>query len=96
MSKGVVLDIETDALDATQIHCMVARDVKTDEVTEFIQEECYTKFPQWSKTIDKFYMHNVISFDGRIINKLTDADLPMDNIIDTLILSQLYNPIRDK
>jgi len=96
MSKGVVLDIETDALDATQIHCMVARDVKTDEVTEFIQEECYTKFPQWSKSIDKFYMHNGISFDGRIINKLTDADLPMDNIIDTLILSQLFNPIRDK
>jgi len=96
MSKGVVLDIETDDLDATQIHCMVARDVKTDEVTEFIQEECYTKFPQWSKTIDKFYMHNGISFDGRIINKLTDANLPMDKIVDTLILSQLFNPIRDK
>ena len=96
MSKGVVLDIETDALDATQIHCMVARDVKTDEVTEFIQEECYTKFPQWSKTIDKFYMHNGISFDGRIIKKLTDANLPMDKIVDTLILSQLFNPIRDK
>ena len=96
MSKGVVLDIETDALNATQIHCMVARDVKTDEVTEFIQEECYTQFPQWSKTIDKFYMHNGISFDGRIINKLTDANLPMSKIVDTLILSQLFNPIRDK
>ena len=67
MSKGVVLDIETDALDATQIHCMVARDVKTNEVTEFIQEECYTKFPQWSKTIDKFYMHNGISFELMLI-----------------------------
>ena len=96
MSKGVVLDIETDALDATQIHCMVARDVKTDEVTEFIQEECYTKFPQWSKSIDKFYMHNGISFDGRIINKLTTASLPLHKIVDTLILSQLFNPIRDK
>ena len=32
MSKGIVLDIETDALDATQIHCIVTRDVKTNEI----------------------------------------------------------------
>ena len=72
MSKGIVLDIETDALDASKIHCIVTRDVNTNEVKEFVQEECYTVFPQWSKGIDKFYMHNGISFDGRILNKLTD------------------------
>ena len=92
MSKGIVLDIETDALDASKIHCIVTRDVKTDEVKEFVQDECYTIFPQWSKEVDKFYMHNGVSFDGRVINKLTDANIPMSNIVDTLILSQLFNP----
>jgi len=96
MSKGIVLDIETDALDASKIHCIVTRDVNTNEVKEFVQEECYNIFPQWSKGIDKFYMHNGVSFDGRILNKLTDANIPLSNIVDTLILSQLFNPMRDK
>ena len=96
MSKGIVLDIETDALDASKIHCIVSRDVNTNEVKEFVQDECYTIFPQWSKEVDKFYMHNGVSFDGRIINKLTDANIPMSNIVDTLILSQLFNPVREK
>ena len=96
MSKGIVLDIETDALDASKIHCIVTRDVNTNEVKEFVQDECYTIFPQWSKGIDKFYMHNGLSFDARVINRLTDANIPMSNVVDTLILSQLFNPVREK
>ena len=52
MSKGVVLDLETDSLDATKIHCIVAKDIQTNEIETFIQEECNTKFPEWSKTVD--------------------------------------------
>ena len=70
MSKGIVLDIETDALDASKIHCIVSRDVNTNEVKEFVQDECYTIFPQWSKEVDKFYMHNGISFDWKVIRTL--------------------------
>ena len=47
-------------------------------MTEFVQDECYTIFPQWSKEVDKFYMHNGISFDGRMINKLTGNPTPVD------------------
>ena len=96
MTTGVVLDIETDKLDATTIHCIVGKDIKSGEDYTFVQEECYTKFPKWSKGIDKFYMHNGISFDRRVINDLTYATIPFEGVIDTLILSQLFNPIRDK
>ena len=96
MSKGVVLDLETDSLDATKIHCIVAKDIQTNEIETFIQEECNTKFPEWSKTVDKFYMHNGISFDWKVISKLTNANIPFHKVVDTLILSQLFNPIRDK
>ena len=96
MTTGVVLDIETDKLDATTIHCIVGKDIKSGKDYTFVQEECYTKFPEWSKGIDKFYMHNGISFDRRVINDLTHATIPFEGVIDTLILSQLFNPIRDK
>ena len=96
MSKGVVLDIETDALDAKVIHCIVSRDIKTNEINEFVQEECYTKFPEWSKTVDTFYMHNGLAFDQPIINKLTQSNIEWNKVIDTLILTQLLNPNIDK
>ena len=96
MSTGVVLDIETDALDATKIHCIVARDIKTNKVNEFVQQECYTSFPKFAKTVDKFYMHNGLGFDQPIINRLTNADINWDKVVDTLILTQLLNPIIDK
>ena len=95
MSTGVVLDIETNSLDATTIHCIIGKDIKSGKDYTFVQEECYTKFPEWSKDIDKFYMHNGISFDTRVINELTDATIPFEKVVDTLILSQLFNPIRD-
>ena len=92
MSKGIVLDIETDALDASKIHCIVSRDVNTNEVKEFVQDECYTIFPQWSKEVDKFYMHNGLSFDARVINKLTDANIPMSNAPNVDFLASNDNP----
>ena len=40
-------------------------------------------------------MHNGISFDAPLLNKFTGSDIKVDQIDDTLIKSQLYNPIRD-
>ena len=40
-------------------------------------------------------MHNGISFDAPLLNKFTGSDIKVNQIDDTLIKSQLYNPIRD-
>jgi len=40
-------------------------------------------------------MHNGISFDAPILNRLTGSSIKPTQIRDTLIESQLYNPVRD-
>ena len=92
-----VVDVETDGLikDATTIHCIVAADVDTGKGYIFKQRECYTAFPVWATQVDNFIMHNGISFDAPIINKLIGETINLNSVVDTLILSQLYNPLRE-
>jgi DNA polymerase-1 len=92
-----VVDIETDGLikDATTIHCIVAADIDTGQGYIFKQRECYTDFPVWATQVDNFIMHNGISFDAPVINKLIGETINLNSVTDTLILSQLYNPMRE-
>jgi len=89
-----VVDIETDSLNAKEIHCIVAKEYDTGETRQWVQGEC-GEFREWSKRIDTFIMHNGISFDAPVLNRLTGSDIKLDQIRDTLIESQLYNPVRD-
>ena len=89
-----VVDIETDSINATQIHCIVAKKYDTGETRQWVQGEC-GEFREWSKRIDTFIMHNGISFDAPVLNRLTGSDIRLNQIRDTLIESQLYNPVRD-
>ena len=89
-----IVDIETDAINATKIHCIVARNAETGETRHWIGDQC-REFGEWSKKIDTFIMHNGISFDAPLLNKFTGSDIKVNQIDDTLIKSQLYNPIRD-
>ena len=91
-----VLDIETDSLDATVVHCIVAKDRQTGKVYSWKEQECYTDFPLFCSKVDKFIMHNGISFDAPVLNKLLGTRITLSQLEDTLILSQLTNPSRDK
>ena len=93
MTKAVV-DIETDSLDATKIHCIVAKHYYSNQERCWIGDECQD-FANWSKGISEFVMHNGISFDAPVLNRLTGSNIKLNQIRDTLIESQLYNPIRD-
>ena len=89
----LILDIETDELDATCIHLVVCKNLDTGQVTSF---------REWDKDIlqsflddtDQLIMHNGISFDLPILNRLWGISFPYHKILDTLIISQLHNPIR--
>ena len=93
MIKAIV-DIETDAINATKIHCIVARSLSSDKEKVWIGDECQ-QFAGWSRQIDEFIMHNGISFDAPILNRLTGSNIRLSQVRDTLIESQLYNPIRE-
>ena len=93
---NVILDIETDDLNATKIHCIVTKNVDTGQVNLWKGDECYTSFPKFAKGVSKFIMHNGISFDAPTLNRLTGTKLNVGNVEDTLILSQLLFPTRKK
>ena len=93
---NVILDIETDALNATKIHCIVTKNVDTGQVNLWKGDQCYTSFPKFAKGVSKFIMHNGISFDAPTLNRLTGTRLNVSNVEDTLILSQLLFPTRKK
>ena len=89
-----IVDIETDRLNATKVHCIVARSYETNKVKAWVGQEC-SKFASWSQQIDTFIMHNGISFDAPVLNRLLGCNIKLSQIRDTLIESQLYNPMRD-
>ena len=93
---NVILDIETDDLNATKIHCIVTKNVDTGQINLWKGDECYTSFPKFAKGVLKFIMHNGISFDAPTLNRLTGTKLNVSNVEDTLILSQLLFPTRKK
>ena len=89
-----VVDIETDALNATKIHCIVAQNYYTGQTWQWVGDGC-KRFPEWAKGVDEFIMHNGLSFDAPILNRLLNTRIRRDQVRDTLIESQLYNPVRD-
>ncbi len=91
----VVLDIETDGFNPSKVHCIVAKNIDTNVVTVFDPSTMYS-FNNWAKQVDKFIMHNGLSFDVPVLNRLLNSNILPGDVIDTLVLSQLFNPIREK
>jgi DNA polymerase I-like protein with 3'-5' exonuclease and polymerase domains len=92
-----ILDVETDGLlnEAHNVHCIVAYDIDNKKPYVFKLEECQAKFRHFAKSVSQFIMHNGLSFDAPVLNKLCGTQIKDDSILDTLILSQLFNPMRE-
>ena len=90
----VVLDIETDQLDASVVNCIVAKNIDTNLVTVFDPDNMHV-FKNWSKNIEQYIMHNGLSFDAPVLNRLLGTNIKPSQVLDTLILSQLFNPMRE-
>ena len=91
--KSLVFDIETDGLQPTKIYCMSTLDVDTKEQLNFPQSKI-EEGVQLLESSDKLIGHNIIGFDIPAIKRLYGVDLMSKKIIDTLVLSRLFNPIR--
>jgi DNA polymerase-1 len=89
-----IVDIETDSLTPTKIHCIVAKDIDSGRVYPFPPDMLYG-FRDWSLGVKQFIMHNGLSFDAPVCNKLLGTNIKPSQIIDTLVLSELFNPIRE-
>ena len=90
----LVFDIETDDLQATRVWCIVAQDPDTEEIFKFTPDELQKGY-EFLASADRLIGHNIIGFDIPMIHKFSDVDLSNIPVIDTLVLSRLFNPTRE-
>ena len=87
----VVFDIETDSLDATVIHVVVAKELGKKGNYIIRSPKAFAKF---AKDVTQWIAHNGIGFDIPVIEKLWGYKIPLDKTLDTLVLSRLFDPTR--
>ena len=91
---SLVFDIETDDLKATKLWCIVAQDLDSNEIFRFAPHQIESGL-ELLKSADALIGHNIIGFDIPVIKQLTGVDLSNKKLIDTLVLSRLFNPTRE-
>ena len=91
--RSLVFDIETDDLKATKVWCIVAQDLDSNEIFRFAPHQLESGL-ELLQSADRLIGHNIIGFDIPVIKKLLGVDLSNKIIVDTLVLSRLFNPSR--
>ena len=89
----LVFDIETDDLKATKIWCLVAQDMDSGKIYKYPPDKLAEGYELLSNA-DTLIGHNIIGFDIPMVEKFGGVDLSKIPVIDTLVLSRLFNPNR--
>lgn len=99
LSKYYVLDVETDGLSPSVIWCIVITRVSDRRSWSLsVGENNQTFYHELKELLESFGKdaifvgHNIITFDSVVISRFCDVGLPIDRLVDTLVLSYLYNP----
>ena len=92
--KSLVFDIETDDLNATKVWCIVAID-ENNKVYSFHGDTIEDGLNLLNEA-EMLIGHNILGFDIPVLEKLYDwTPNASIKIIDTLVLSRLFNPTRE-
>lgn len=98
--RRVIADIEANSLYPTQIWCIVCKDIDTNEIFKFRPNtplgghvEWMDEFKKFAKEVETWIGHNFLGYDLYHINRLLDMDIPMQDVVDTLVLSRLFRPV---
>mgnify|MGYP003121515221 FL=1 len=87
----VVFDIETDGLDPTVIHVLVAKELGVKGNYIIRGPKAFAKF---APKVSKWIAHNGVGFDNKVVEKLWGYKIPLSKTVDTLVLSRLFDPTR--
>src|SRR6476661_631380 len=87
-------DIEANSLTPDTIWCMCLDNIVTGEQIDLVGKD---DIMEWTAANPEaiFVGHNFLKFDAPVLYKLAGARLSVRRVVDTLIFSQLYNPILD-
>ena len=86
------IDIETDSLNPTVIHCLSCKQIGVEEVKTFTSPVGLQKY---LNSFDKIIAHNGLSFDFPVLAKVWDIHIKFEQMVDTLVLSMMENPARE-
>ena len=91
-NSKIVFDIEADGLHPNNVWCIVAKEVN-GKLHTFDNTQIHEgiKFLQQADTL---IGHNIIGYDIPVLEKLYDVKFDC-KIEDTLVMSRLFNPIRE-
>jgi len=88
----LVYDIETDGLQATKIHCIVAYNLDTNYIYKYADAEGYHGNIQDGVNLlsgaELLVGHNIIGFDNRVVDDLYNTNLNEQRVHDTWVMSQ--------
>lgn len=90
-------DIEADGLleSVSQIWCACLINVVTKEKVSCRTADEFAAFQE--KHPDAIFVgHNFIAYDAVVLNRFWNARIPISRIVDTFVLSQIYNPSMTK
>ena len=93
-----IVDIETDDIDASVIHCIAIGDTEGDVIV-YADSLDYPPLSEGIKIMeeaDRLVMHNGLNFDYPVITKLTNAKIKREKIFDTLVTSRFLDPRQRK
>ena len=91
--KEIVFDIESNGLTPDKIWCIVAKPLG-EAVISFGPTRIKEGI-KYLESADVLIGHNILGFDIPVIEKLYDVKLNHKIIKDTLVMSRLFNPIRE-
>jgi hypothetical protein len=84
-------DIEADNFldEATTIWCVCVENILTGEKHDFTDMD---SFVRWYSPSYIMVGHNFIGYDVVMLNRFWKVGIPITKVVDTFVLSQLYNP----
>ena len=91
--KEIVFDIEANGLKPDTIWCIVAKPLG-EPVVSFGPSRIKEGI-EYLKEADVLIGHNILGFDIPVLERLHDVKLNDKVIKDTLVMSRLFNPIRE-
>lgn len=92
--QKIVWDIETDALDATRIHVLVAKFVDQEGYYIFRDKDKFKEFLTLYPDAE-WIGHNSLSFDSYHLFRLWGCTIPVSRQSDTLVMSRLWDSTLD-
>lgn len=92
LSRYVVLDLEANGLHPDRIWCGVAKNAATKETWRLRSDTEVKRFVEDAPASTIWVGHNFLSYDAPTTNRLLGTRIRVGNVVDTLILSYLYDP----